>query len=77
MTTTTYGRETSHIKGSDFAPGIMGRVKGYFARTRAERQLHQLDDRMLADIGRAPFGNRNDGLGRLSLFPSLADSTGH
>ncbi|MBC8036618.1 MAG: DUF1127 domain-containing protein [Hyphomicrobiales bacterium] len=29
----------------------MGRVKGYFARTRAERQLHQLDDRMLADIG--------------------------
>ena len=51
MTTTTYGREASHIKGSDFAPGIMGRVKGYFARTRAERQLHQLDDRMLADIG--------------------------
>lgn len=51
MTTTTYGREISHIKGSDFAPGIMGRVKGYLARTRAERQLHQLDDRMLADIG--------------------------
>jgi uncharacterized protein YjiS (DUF1127 family) len=52
MTTTTYGREASHIKGSsDSAPGIMGRVKGYFARTRAERQLRQLDDRMLADIG--------------------------
>jgi uncharacterized protein YjiS (DUF1127 family) len=51
MTTTTYGREAIHNKGSDFAPGIMSRVKSYFARTRAERQLHQLDDRMLADIG--------------------------
>jgi len=51
MTTTTYGRKAIHNKGSDFAPGIMGRVKTYFARTRAERQLHQLDDRMLADIG--------------------------
>lgn len=51
MTTITYSREASHTKGSDFAPGIMGRVKGYFARHRAERQLHQLDDRMLADIG--------------------------
>ena len=54
MTTVTYGREASHTKGSDFGPGIMGRVKGYFARTRAERQLHQLDDRMLAEaIARA------------------------
>ena len=51
MNTTTYGRETSYIKGSNFGPGIMGRIKGYLARTRAERQLHQLDDRMLADIG--------------------------
>jgi uncharacterized protein YjiS (DUF1127 family) len=51
MTTVTYRREISHTKGSGIAPGIMGRVKGYFARTRAERQLHQLDDRMLADIG--------------------------
>lgn len=51
MTTTTYGREIRLIQDSDFAPGIMGRVKGYFARTRAVRQLHQLDDRMLADIG--------------------------
>ena len=51
MTTTTYGHEAIHNSGNEFAPGIMGRVKKYFARTRAERQLHQLDDRMLADIG--------------------------
>ncbi|MDE2446608.1 MAG: DUF1127 domain-containing protein [Alphaproteobacteria bacterium] len=29
----------------------MGKVKGFLARSRAERQLHQLDDRLLADIG--------------------------
>jgi uncharacterized protein YjiS (DUF1127 family) len=29
----------------------MNTVKAYFARTRAERQLRQLDDRLLADIG--------------------------
>ncbi len=47
----TYGRETSRTKGQDFAPGVMGRFKTYLARSRAERQLLQLDDRMLADIG--------------------------
>ncbi len=31
--------------------GVMGRVKTYLSRSRAERQLHQLDDRLLADIG--------------------------
>jgi uncharacterized protein YjiS (DUF1127 family) len=51
MTTITYGREAINNKGTEFGPGIMGRVKQYFARSRAERQLHQLDDRMLADIG--------------------------
>ena len=51
MTTITYGREATRNKGTEFAPGVMGRVKKYFARSRAERQLHQLDDRMLADIG--------------------------
>jgi uncharacterized protein YjiS (DUF1127 family) len=51
MTTITYGREAVRNQGVDFAPGLMGRVKGYLARSRAERQLHQLDDRMLADIG--------------------------
>ena len=51
MTTTTYGREAIDNKGTNLAPGIIGRVKSYLARSRAERQLHQLDDRMLADIG--------------------------
>jgi uncharacterized protein YjiS (DUF1127 family) len=51
MTTTTYGRGTSRTPAIEFAPGVMGRFKAYLARTRAERQLHQLDDRMLADIG--------------------------
>jgi uncharacterized protein YjiS (DUF1127 family) len=51
MTTVTYGRQTVKGGGVEFAPGIMGRVKTYLARSRAERQLHQLDDRMLADIG--------------------------
>ena len=32
-------------------PGVMGKMKSFLARSRAERQLHQLDDRMLADIG--------------------------
>lgn len=31
--------------------GIMGRVKTYLAKSRAARQLSQMDDRMLADIG--------------------------
>jgi uncharacterized protein YjiS (DUF1127 family) len=31
--------------------GLMGRVKSVIARSRAERQLRQLDDRLLADIG--------------------------
>jgi uncharacterized protein YjiS (DUF1127 family) len=51
MTTVTYGREAARNKGADTAPGLMGRVKTYFAHARAVRQLHQLDDRMLADIG--------------------------
>jgi uncharacterized protein YjiS (DUF1127 family) len=29
----------------------MGTIRTYLARTNAERQLHQLDDRLLADIG--------------------------
>lgn len=48
MTSTTYANTVASSKSST---GLMGRVKTYFARTRAQRQLHQLDDRMLADIG--------------------------
>jgi uncharacterized protein YjiS (DUF1127 family) len=51
MTTRTYDRKASRDNNSGFASGVMGRFKAYVARTRAERQLHQLDDRMLADIG--------------------------
>ncbi|MCB1432232.1 MAG: DUF1127 domain-containing protein [Alphaproteobacteria bacterium] len=31
--------------------GLFGQVKAYLARRKAERQLGQLDDRLLADIG--------------------------
>ena len=51
MTTITYGREAVRIQGFSMGAGLMGRVKGYLARSRAERQLAQLDDRLLADIG--------------------------
>lgn len=51
MTTITYGREVVRNEGFSMGSGLLGRVKGYLARTRAERQLAQLDDRMLADIG--------------------------
>ena len=33
------------------ATSVMGKVKSYMAHSSAARQLHQLDDRMLADIG--------------------------
>jgi uncharacterized protein YjiS (DUF1127 family) len=51
MTTTTYGRQAVRNEGTGMAPGLMGRVKAFLARSRAERQLAQLDDRLLADIG--------------------------
>ena len=49
MTMILTDRETMHVSGTQH--GLMGKVKGFLARSRAERQLHQLDDRMLADIG--------------------------
>lgn len=51
MTTITYGREAVRNQGISMGSGLLGRVKGYLARSRAERQLSQLDDRLLADIG--------------------------
>jgi uncharacterized protein YjiS (DUF1127 family) len=50
-TTTTYGRETVRNQGFTMGSGLIGRVQSYLARSRAERQLAQLDDRLLADIG--------------------------
>ena len=45
---------------TDRNAGVMGRMKTFFARSRAVRQLSQLDDRMLADIGvaRGDINNR-------------------
>lgn len=51
MTTITYGRETVRNGEFNMGSGLLGRVKTYLARSRAERQLAQLDDRLLADIG--------------------------
>ena len=51
MTTITYGREAVRNQGLSMGAGLLGRVKSYMARSRAERQLSQLDDRLLADIG--------------------------
>lgn len=49
MTAMTTGRGT--VRNSTDQFGLMGRVKIYISRSRAERQLMQMDDRMLADIG--------------------------
>lgn len=51
MTQITYGREAVRNQGYTMGTGLLGRVKTYLARSRAERQLAQLDDRLLADIG--------------------------
>lgn len=44
-------RAALHTSGSASNAGLMGRMKNFISRSRAERQLRQLDDRMLADIG--------------------------
>ena len=42
MTTITYGREAIRNQGFSMGAGLLGRVKTYFARSRAERQLASL-----------------------------------
>jgi uncharacterized protein YjiS (DUF1127 family) len=51
MTTISMGRETIRNNGFAAQPGVMGQLKSFLARSNAEKQLRQLDDRMLADIG--------------------------
>jgi uncharacterized protein YjiS (DUF1127 family) len=58
MTTIFMGRETTRNHGFNATPGLMGQLKTYLARSNAEKQLRQLDDRLLSDIGlkRADIG---------------------
>ncbi len=51
MTTITQGYELSHAKPIVGFAGFMDRIRIFLARSRAEQQLAQLDDRLLADIG--------------------------
>jgi uncharacterized protein YjiS (DUF1127 family) len=54
MNTTTYGHNgttTSSRPVSSFLGRISSRFGDYVARSRIERQLEQLDDRLLLDIG--------------------------
>ncbi len=60
MTLTSLDRATVRNAGFGVTPGLMVRMKNFMAGTRAVRQLHQLDDRLLADIGmsRGDIDNR-------------------
>ena len=51
MNTVAYGRQTTRNEGVDASPSLFGRIRTFLSKSRAERQLSQLDDRMLADIG--------------------------
>lgn len=51
MTTIIRGREIVLSRSAKSSTGLMGRIRTFFARSRAEEQLSQLDDRLLADIG--------------------------
>ncbi len=55
MNTTTYNRNGGVSRGSRMVPDFLGKIAGrvgeYVTRSRVERQLDQLDDRLLLDIG--------------------------
>ena len=51
MTMLGLNLETVRNSGFGTSPGLMGRVKNIVVGARAVRQLHKLDDRLLADIG--------------------------
>jgi len=48
---TTLAREAIISKPASPSTGLMDRIRTFLARSRAEQQLAQLDDRLLADIG--------------------------
>lgn len=51
MTTITRSQDLVHAGEHRPRPSLTERARAFFARSRAERQLSQLDDRLLADIG--------------------------
>ena len=51
MTTITRSQQLVHASEYRPRPSLTERVRSFFARSQAERQLSQLDDRLLADIG--------------------------
>ncbi len=51
MTMIGLNRETTRNFGSNNKMGLMSNIKTFLNRSQAERQLRQLDDRLLADIG--------------------------
>lgn len=51
MTLLSTDREITRNAGFNSGRGLMVRMKDFVAGKRAVRQLHQLDDRLLADIG--------------------------
>jgi uncharacterized protein YjiS (DUF1127 family) len=51
MTMIGLNRETTRNFGSNNRVGVMSNIKTFLNRSQAERQLRQLDDRLLADIG--------------------------
>jgi uncharacterized protein YjiS (DUF1127 family) len=53
MTTITHGRKAAQGAPAipDFLNRVSSRVANYVTRSRAERQLQALDDRLLSDIG--------------------------
>ncbi len=51
MNAITLNRQTVRSSNLQSQSGLMGMIRSYLARSSAERQLRQLDDRLLADIG--------------------------
>ena len=48
---TTLARDAVFSQSASPSTGLMNRIRTFLARSRAEQQLAQLDDRLLADIG--------------------------
>jgi uncharacterized protein YjiS (DUF1127 family) len=51
MTSIIYSHAVAHHGKAAASAGLFGRVRSYFVKSAAVRQLASLDDRMLDDIG--------------------------